>query len=346
MKNSSKKIAVCLPSYNEAKNIKNITKKVDKALKKINKKYKCYIVNADNNSTDKTSILFINTQTRNEKIVLASKEKGKGINVINFMKFCKENNIDYAFTIDTDLKSFKSNWIKRMLKQLKYSDFVCPLYKRSRYEGNTTNHFVVPIIKVVYNRIIRQPIGGDYAFNKEFINIFNDNYYNNINEIKQYGIDIYLVILALTNNLKINEVKLGSKIHAPSYMKMFDIFENVANSLETCIKKMPNYNNEKNDNWMYNSISNNKKSDFSQALLSNKNYIYSEEKEKWLNELVQYLKKIKNNEQIDYKKLKESFKRYTYSYWSKYANKSSYQCEKCIKQFCNNLEERHEKKWE
>lgn len=272
MKNGDKKIAVCLPSYNEAENIKNITKKVDVALNKINKRYKCYIINADNNSPDKTSTLFINTVTKNEKIVLNSKEKGKGINVINFIKFCKEKNIDYAFMFDTDLKSFKTNWINKMMKKLKYADFICPLYKRKRYEGNTTNHFLVPIIGVIYNKIIRQPIGGDYAFNKEFIKIFDEHYNNDINEIKQYGIDIYLVLLALTNNLKLEEVKLGYKIHAPSYMKMLDIFENVAKSLEMCIKKMPNSTNNKINRWTYNSISNSKKEEFAKNMLLNKKY--------------------------------------------------------------------------
>lgn len=39
-------------------------------------------------------------------------------------------------------------WIKRFLDPLIENgcDYVTPLYKRSRYEGSTTNHFAFPLI--------------------------------------------------------------------------------------------------------------------------------------------------------------------------------------------------------
>lgn len=40
---NKKKVCVCLPSYNEADNIEYITLMVDKALKKISKRYECII---------------------------------------------------------------------------------------------------------------------------------------------------------------------------------------------------------------------------------------------------------------------------------------------------------------
>ena len=64
-----KKIAVCLPSYNESENISNITLIVDKALKKYNN-YETYIVNADSASTDSTNEIFNNTLTESKKISL------------------------------------------------------------------------------------------------------------------------------------------------------------------------------------------------------------------------------------------------------------------------------------
>lgn len=60
---SKSKLFVCLPSYNEADNISNITKKVDRALKKSQKKYECIIINADNRSKDGTNEIFNATNT-------------------------------------------------------------------------------------------------------------------------------------------------------------------------------------------------------------------------------------------------------------------------------------------
>lgn len=56
-----KKIAICLPSFNECKNIQFVTKVINEGLKKYNKNFECYIVNADNNSPDNTNKLFKGT---------------------------------------------------------------------------------------------------------------------------------------------------------------------------------------------------------------------------------------------------------------------------------------------
>ncbi len=65
IKKKSKKVCVCLPSYNEAENIEFITTKVDKALKKLKNEYECIIVNADNNSVDGTNKIF---QKKNKEV--------------------------------------------------------------------------------------------------------------------------------------------------------------------------------------------------------------------------------------------------------------------------------------
>ena len=239
------KIAICLPTYNEAKNIENITKQVDNSLSRLNN-YKSVIVNCDNTSPDETNKIFNLVKTKHKKVSILTSKIGKGQNIINFINYCEINKIDYAFTIDADLKSFEANWIPKMLNELiDDEDFVCPLYKRSRYEGNTTNHFAVPVIYCLYSKIIRQPIGGDYAFNSRFINTFN--YYEKTASIKKYGIDIFMLMCALQNNLKISQIELGHKIHASSVEKVEKIFLDVANAVKECITILNYGANDKYD---------------------------------------------------------------------------------------------------
>ncbi len=221
-----KKLAICLPSYNESENIRNITKQIDIALCSINDNYDCIIVNCDNNSPDKTNDIFNSVHTSNKKISIVTKSVGKGVNIYNFLRFCQKNNIDYGITIDTDTKSFNSLWIINILKGLEQGyDFTCPLYVRNKEEGNTTNHFAVLVLYSIYGKFIRQPIGGDYGFNKRFINIVLNQKFTN--DILKYGIDIFLVVTAIVFNLKIKEVLLGEKKHGLSYYKMDIIFEGV-----------------------------------------------------------------------------------------------------------------------
>ena len=233
-----KKIAVCIPSYNESENIVNITKQIDEALTVLDGNYISYIVNADNNSPDQTNKLFSKVVTKHQKISLLNDKKGKGINVISFFKWACEKQIDYAFTIDADLKSFKQNWLSLMLNKLENGDdFVLPLYYRRKEEGNTTNHFIVPILYAIYGKFIRQPIGGDYAFNMHFMqSVLKENISN---YVLQYGIDIFLVINAIVKNFHISQVFLGEKIHGLSYHKMLDIFEGVVNGFIESYRILP-----------------------------------------------------------------------------------------------------------
>ena len=221
------KIAVCLPSYNEAKNIQRSTKLIDDGLSKFFKDYDCYIVNADNNSPDKTNELFNMVNTKNKKVSLISKNLGKGYNLLNFFNFCKQNNINYAATIDSDVVSINETWVLKLIAPLieDNADYVTPIYKRSRYEGSSTNHFVFPAIYAICNEYIRQPIAGDFAFSKKFVNMILNQ---NINEsIKLYGIDIFMTMNACFNKLKIKQVVLGNKFHSPSFNKMDAMFKQI-----------------------------------------------------------------------------------------------------------------------
>ena len=132
------KIAVCLPSYNEKDNIQKITQIIDDGLTKI-EEVSAVIVNCDNCSPDETNVLFNKTKTQHEKISLVDLRKGKGINLLNFFNYCLQNDIDYAFTFDSDLKSIDSTWIEKYYGSLKNGiDFILPKYQRNYQEGNTT----------------------------------------------------------------------------------------------------------------------------------------------------------------------------------------------------------------
>lgn len=339
------KIAVCLPSYNEAKNIKKITCKVDKALNSLGNNYLCYIVNCDNNSPDNTNLIFNSTRTKCNKISIVTNEIGKGINIINFLNYCKEEEIDYAFMFDTDLKSFKKMWIKKMLKSLKANhNFILPLYKRSRYEGNTTNHFVVPILYALFGKIIRQPIGGDYGFDRKYIELFNREEISN--EIKKYGIDIYMVILAISNKLNLEQVKLGKKIHSPSYKKMKYIFFDVAKGL---MYSLNHYSFEKKvtvninlvDN--YCSISLKKKRKIYKYMLKQEkesiiNHNYHDVYNEWLQCLNDFIINIKSISQYELEKVSKCFVVYSLLYWKEYRFKSAKKCEKQIYNFSKKIE--------
>lgn len=230
------RIVVLVPSYNEADNISFVIQMIDKGLALALKKFpmirEAVIVNVDNSSKDKTSIVFKKTETRFNKISLLTKGwPGKGKNLLSFLKN-NYKNYDIFITLDADLKSIKPDWIPKLLApfldESKECDFVWPLYKRSRFEGSTTNHFAYPLIYALFKREVRQPIAGDFAFSQRLASkiichdIPKEAYY--------YGIDILFSIRAVQYARYSVQIDLGDKIHKPSFSKLEKMFPQVASA--------------------------------------------------------------------------------------------------------------------
>ncbi len=223
-------IIVGIPTYNEADSISNTVAKIDIGLSRYFPRCKALIVNMDSASPDGTSRIFLSTKTKTEKLLIPvnKQPRGKGANVLALLKLSKRLGAEYIATIDADIITITEKWIKLLLNPVIKSkaDFVAPLYTRNRYEGNTTNHFCLPLLYAWFGKQFSQPIGGDFAFNNRFVRYI----------LKQekpqnaflYGIDIFMSAHALGGNFRVKEVYLGRKIHKPSFDKIIPMFQQVA----------------------------------------------------------------------------------------------------------------------
>lgn len=228
------KVAVITPSYNEADNISYVTQTIDRGLGLAKKKFpsldEVIIVNIDNSSPDKTSDFFKKTSTSFPKLSILTKGRaGKGKSLLYFLKKYNQD-YDVFVSLDADLKSIKADWIVKLLepffnKRGSY-DFVWPLYKRSRFEGSTTNHFAYPVMYAVFGKEIRQPIAGDFAFNKKIAVKIIENKIPA--EAYRYGVDILFSIRAAQYGRRVVQINLGHKIHKPSFPKLEKMFPQVA----------------------------------------------------------------------------------------------------------------------
>jgi len=232
------KIVVIIPTLNEADSIKFVTKTIDEGLRKISRNPQTLIVNSDGGSTDKTSDLFLKTDTFSSKKAISynGKRAGKGRNVFEVLKLYK-NSADYFLMIDGDITSIKTDWASKLLSPLlkKEADLSVPIYKRNRYEGNTTNHFSSPLIYTCFNENIAQPIAGDFAFTKKMAKRIYQSFSSDADY--GYGVDTLITWTALLNRLKIVQVKLGRKIHKPSFPKIAPMFGQVCFSTMDIIYK-------------------------------------------------------------------------------------------------------------
>ncbi len=246
----NKDLIVGIPSYNEEDSISFVVKQIDRGLTRYFPELRTQIINVDNNSPDNTKQAFLNTKTINEKIYISTppKIKGKGNNFYNLFKYAQETEAKAVIVVDADLKSITPDWIKRLGQPiLDGTDFVSPLYTRHKHDGTITNNIVFPLVYSLFNKYIRQPIGGEFAFSKKLIDHYLNQQWNETT--KQYGIDIFITMNALIGNFPTKQTFLGTKIHKPSAPKLGQMFTQVVNTLFDLITSnyeiVQRYNGEK-----------------------------------------------------------------------------------------------------
>lgn len=235
------KIVVIIPSLNEENNISNIARIVDRGLSKYYPNSKSVIVNADSNSEDDTVKKYLHTPTHFPKksIVDRGRLRGKGSNIRKAVSRYKTY-ADYFLMLDADVVSVREDWVKRFLEPLitTKAHMVTPIYTRNRYGGNTTNHFSSPIIYACLNKYVVQPIAGDFSFTKKLASdIYRDILYPSD---YKYGIDTVITWTAILKGHKITQIKIGKKLHSPSFPKIVPMFGQVADTTFRLINENKN----------------------------------------------------------------------------------------------------------
>lgn len=222
------KFAIGIPSYNEVESISFVLKQVDAGIRQYFNPSEFIILNLDSDSTDGTKEAFLNTNTVCSKRYFEA-PPGKGRAMLNFFKYCLDNQIPYIATVDADLKSIKPNWIVKLLKPIVEGfDFVIPVYSRNRFEANITNHFAYPLILANYGAELRQPLGGEFGYSSGFCRFLLDQ--PKYLKTYEYGIDIFISCNAVFGGFNIKETYLSQKIHAPSFYHMEPTFRQVSES--------------------------------------------------------------------------------------------------------------------
>ena len=111
--------------------------------------------------------------------------------------------------------------------------YLVPLYWRHKYEGRATNHLMFPLYSSITRNVLRQPIGGEFAFNRKTLERFTDAEKWG-KGWREFGIDIGMSITAGTSGDPIGQLSLPRKINYvgdDARMQVGDIFVQAGRSL-------------------------------------------------------------------------------------------------------------------
>jgi len=116
--------------------------------------------------------------------------------------------------LDADLRSATPLWIERLLCPVVREgyEFVAPLYNRYKYDGTITNNVTYNMLRCLYGKRVRQPIGGEFALAGELAESLRAQPVWE-SDVARFGVDIWLTIQALTLGARTCQTRLGVKVH-------------------------------------------------------------------------------------------------------------------------------------
>lgn len=176
--------------------------------------YKGLVVVSNGFSTDRTTELaeLFELPRKVSKIVTEEVgEVGKGSAIRTVFEVAKHAEADTVILLDGDLLSVRPQWIEHLGQPTLYgtADLVVPYYVRHKYDGIITNNLAFPLTRALYGVHLRQPIGGDYGVSSEFARRLLEHPLFPAG----FGIDIFMTTVAAAEDVGIQEVLLGLKLH-------------------------------------------------------------------------------------------------------------------------------------
>ena len=204
-------IVVGICTRNCADTVGSVLKTVDCGLTQFFPSKRILIVVSDGFSTDATQEKVQETETATEVVFTPQTGAlGKGNGVRTILEIARDRGASAVALVDGDLTSIELNWIHKLAGPiLDGKDLVVPYYLRHHYDGVITNQIAYPLTNVLFGVGVRQPIGGEYGISARLLErllqheLFPD----------KFGIDIFITLVATSEQMEIAEAVLGVKEH-------------------------------------------------------------------------------------------------------------------------------------
>jgi glycosyltransferase involved in cell wall biosynthesis len=187
-------VSLIIPAYNEAPRIGKVIKQAQ-LVEEIEE-----IIVVDDGSKDGTDKV---AEGLGVEVVKHHRNMGKGEALKTGIAHAKK---DILLFLDADLANMTPEKTRALIRPIlrNKADFVKASFGLVR--GRVTEFAIKPIMKVLYpNEKFNQPISGQFAGRREF--------FENIEIVSDWGIDISILLDAIDNKERIVEVELGELRH-------------------------------------------------------------------------------------------------------------------------------------
>jgi len=216
-------VVIGIPSYNSAQTIGPVLEAIRAGLSKYFLHARVVLVNSDAGSTDGTPALIAGAEWEVAR-VLARHESPPGERVAipyhgipgraaaqrTVLEAAAQLEAKACALVGPDYASMTPDWIDLLLRPVLEEgyDYVAPLYQRHRYDGTLTNGLISPLIRAVFGKRIRHPVGGQNGLSGRLVGHLCAQKVWGMDATRQ-GVDLWMTATAVTAGFQVCEAWLG-----------------------------------------------------------------------------------------------------------------------------------------
>jgi glucosylglycerate synthase len=216
-------IVIGLLTYNNAGTVKKVAETVALALQHHCPDTAAVIVNADAGSSDGTPDLVGSAELPAIRIEHAAPlaerlsvpfhgVPGRGGALHATFAAAHRLGMRALVLLEVDVVSMTEEWIDRLVRPVleDKADLVVPAYVRHRYDGTITNLLLSPLVRALYGRRVRQPLGGQQALSARLVEhlLLHPRWHWAGREIS----DLWVLGAAIADGFAVWETWLGPRI--------------------------------------------------------------------------------------------------------------------------------------
>jgi len=96
---------------------------------------------------------------------------GRGAALRSALQIARQLGARALLVLEADVTSVNDTWVERLLGPVRAerADLALAAYARHRYDGTITNLLLAPLIRTLYGRRLRQPLGGAQALSRRLV---------------------------------------------------------------------------------------------------------------------------------------------------------------------------------
>jgi len=221
-------ILVAVPTFNNSKTIASIVSAIHAGFARYFPRARAVLINPDGGSTDGTPEIVrsaavpdpqagrtLRTVHRVSTSYLGTSGKGSAIRTafaaVDLLR------AKACAVISPDVVSLTPQWVESLIAPIYRDqfDYVGPLYHRDKFDGLLVSNLLYPLVRAVYGKRIREPIGGDLAFSSRLashcleLDVWRE-------DIAHYALNPWLPTTAMVGGYRIAQSFLGVRVQESS----------------------------------------------------------------------------------------------------------------------------------